>query len=162
MTFSEKIGGKEEDYIKMKEVEQSADGKTYAICYNNDGRFYMRTFNQFPNLGGPDAGVERSEADIKASELDINKLVGINDYTMCNQTFPDPFITCTFLTNDTIYIDLFANAELKHIHFIYDIKNQCMVGNKVEQVMVCTEKNFPYKCFFNEEKEEIYSFYRQG
>lgn len=81
---------------------------------------------------------------------------------MCNQTFPDPFITCTFITNETIYINLFANAELKHIHFIYDIKNQCMVGQKQEKIMVCTEKNFPYKCFFNEEKEEIYSFYRQG
>jgi hypothetical protein len=37
-----------------------------------------------------------------------------------------------------------------------------MVGQKVEWVMDCTEKNFPYKCFFNEEKKEIYSFYRQG
>ena len=37
-----------------------------------------------------------------------------------------------------------------------------MVGNKVEKVMNCTEKNFPYKCFHNEEKGEIYSFYRQG
>jgi len=120
----------------------------------------LRTFGQSPNATGE--GVERTPEDIKASELDINKLVGINDYTMCNQTFPDPFITCTFITNETIYINLFANAELKHIHFIYDIKNQCMVGQKQEKIMVCTEKNFPYKCFFNEEKEEIYSFYRQG
>jgi hypothetical protein len=37
-----------------------------------------------------------------------------------------------------------------------------MVGQKVEKVLNCTEKNFPYKCFFNEEKSEIYSFYRQG
>jgi len=37
-----------------------------------------------------------------------------------------------------------------------------MIGQKVERVMQCTEKNFPYKSFYNEEKNEIYSFYRQG
>jgi hypothetical protein len=121
MTFSEKFGGKEDDYIKMKEVEQSSDGKNYAIVYNNDGHFYLRTFGKKPEIGDD---LERSEEEIAANELDINKLVGINNYTMCNQTFPDPFCTCTFLSNTLIYIDLFANAELKHIHFIYDIANK--------------------------------------
>jgi hypothetical protein len=58
MTFSEKFGGNEEDYIKMKEVEQSADGKNYAIVYNNDGHFYLRTFGKTPASG---EGIERSE-----------------------------------------------------------------------------------------------------
>ena len=44
MTFSEKFGGNRDDFIKMKEVEQSSNGKQYAIVYNNDGRFYLRTF----------------------------------------------------------------------------------------------------------------------
>lgn len=26
----------------------------------------------------------------------------------------------------------------------------------------CSIKNFPYKCFYNAEKAQIYSFYRQG
>ena len=81
---------------------------------------------------------------------------------MCNQTFPDPFVTVSFLTNTTVYIDLFANAELKHIHFIYDIEKKKLVGGIVEKILDCTEKNFPYKSFYNEEKSEIYSFYRQG
>jgi hypothetical protein len=25
-----------------------------------------------------------------------------------------------------------------------------------------SKRNFPYKCFFNEDKREIYAFYRQG
>jgi len=25
-----------------------------------------------------------------------------------------------------------------------------------------SKRNFPYKCFFNDEKKEIYAFYRQG
>lgn len=44
MTFEEKIGGLPEQYIKLKEVEQSSDGKKYAIVYNDDGVFYLRTF----------------------------------------------------------------------------------------------------------------------
>lgn len=28
--------------------------------------------------------------------------------------------------------------------------------------MDCNNKNFPVKCFYNELKDEIYSFYRQG
>jgi hypothetical protein len=44
MTYSEKFGGNSLDFIKMKEVEQSYDGKNYAIVYNNDGKFYLRTF----------------------------------------------------------------------------------------------------------------------
>ena len=43
-TFTEMIGGKETSYIKIKEVEQTSDGKKYAVVYNDDGHFYMRTF----------------------------------------------------------------------------------------------------------------------
>ena len=44
LTFEEQIGGGATDYIKLKEVEQNSTGNKYAIAYNNDGRFYMRTF----------------------------------------------------------------------------------------------------------------------
>jgi hypothetical protein len=46
MTFEEKIGGQPNQYIKLKEVEQAPDGKKYAICYNDDGKFFMRTFGK--------------------------------------------------------------------------------------------------------------------
>jgi len=152
MTFEEKLGGNKGQYIKLKEVEQSPDGKSYAICYNDDGKFFMRTF----------AKVTRSETDIKNDELDINKLCGINNYTMCNQSFPDPFITCCFIDSNRVFVNLFHNFDLKHIHFIWDIKAKKIIGKMVEKVIDCTKKNFPYKCFYNEEKNEIYSFYRQG
>ena len=44
MTFEEKIGGGPDQYIKLKEVEQSFNGKKYAIVYNDDGKFYIRSF----------------------------------------------------------------------------------------------------------------------
>ena len=114
MTFEEKIGGDPNQYIKLKEVEQTSDGKKYAIVYNDDGVFYLRTFFK----------MTRTEDEIKKEELNINKLLGLNNYTMCNQSFPDPFITCSFVNDDLIFINLFLNYDFKHVHFLYDLKNK--------------------------------------
>lgn len=114
MTFEEKIGGDPKSYIKLKEVEQSSDGKKYAVVYNDDGVFYLRTFYK----------ETRTDDDIKKDELNINELLNLNNHTMCNQTFPDPFITCTFINDDLIFINLFLNADCKHVHFFYDLKNR--------------------------------------
>ena len=116
LTFEETISGR---YIKLKEVEQSPDGKNFVICYNDDGQFYLRTF----------AKVTRTEEEIKANEVDINKIVGINDYTMCNTDFPDPFMTTTFLADETkVFVNLFHNYSYTHYHFIYDMKSRAVVG----------------------------------
>ena len=152
MTFEEKIGGEPGQYIKLKEVEQDPLGTQFAIAYCDDGKFFVRTF-------GKDS---RTEDEIKKNELDVNKLLGINDYTMCNQSFPDPFITCCFVGTDRLFVNLFHNYDLKHYHFLYDLKTQKIIGSHEERVIECTKKNFPYKCFYNDDKEEIYSFYRQG
>ena len=152
LTFEEKIGGGPNQYIKLKEVEQSSDGKKYAIVYNDDGKFFLRTFGK----------ETRTEEEIQKDELNINELLGLNDHVMCIQTFPDPFITCTFITDDKIFINLFHNATLTHYHFIYDTKARAVVGSIQERKLECTRKNFPYKCFYNDERNEIYSFYRQG
>lgn len=37
LVFEEKIGGNENDYIKLKEVEQNSKGDKFAIVYFNDG-----------------------------------------------------------------------------------------------------------------------------
>ena len=49
-TFEEQVGGrKNEDdefisYIKCNEIEQNPDGTIFAVCYLDDGRFYLRIF----------------------------------------------------------------------------------------------------------------------
>ena len=148
--FEEKIGGGANDYIKLKEVEQSSDGKKFAIVYNNDGKFRLRTFGH----------KERSPEEIAANELDINGLLDINDWTMAIQGFPDPYVTCTFISDDLIFVNLFHNYSLTHYHFIYDVTAKKKVGNSVSLEMECSKKNFPYKCFYNEELKEVYCFYR--
>ena len=46
MTFEERIGGLESDYVKLKEVEQNSNGTLFAITYSNDGVFKVRTFGE--------------------------------------------------------------------------------------------------------------------
>lgn len=71
-TFEEKIGGYPESFIRTKEVEQNSSGKKYALVYIDDGKFRMRVFGK----------EQRSEEEIKRTEIDINTLLGINNYTM--------------------------------------------------------------------------------
>lgn len=150
MTFEEKIGGNDTDYIKLKEVEQNSNGKKYAIVYFNDGKFRLRSFGR----------TSRTPEEIAADELDINGLLGIDDWTMAIQGFPDPYIVCTFVTDDVVFVNLFYNYTLEHYHFLYNITDKKLVGKPVNFKMECSKKNFPYKCFYNPEKNEIYTFYR--
>ena len=115
-TFVEKIGGNILSYIKLKEVEQSSSGKKYAIVYNDDGVFYLRTFFK----------QTRSAQEIEKDELNINDLLDLKNDTICNTSFPDPFVTCTYVTDDLIFINLFLNYKLTHIHFIYDLSSRCI------------------------------------
>ena len=89
-------------------------------------------------------------------------MLGLNDWTMAISGFPDPFITCCFVNDDLVYVNLFYNYTLSHFHFIYNITRRCVEGEIVKIDLECSKKNFPYKCFYNDEKQEIYSFYRQG
>ena len=44
--FEEQFGGQEDDYIKMKEIEQNSAGNKFALAYNNDGNFRLRVFKE--------------------------------------------------------------------------------------------------------------------
>ena len=151
-TFEERIGGHSDAYIKLKEVEQSSDSKKFAIVYNDDGIFYLRTFNK----------VTRTAEEIKADEVKLNDLISppLNNHTMCIQSFPDPYVTCTFISDNRIFINFFHNATLTHYHLIWNTDTRKVEGKVNQLKMECTRKNFPYKCFYNDERDEIYSFYR--
>ena len=152
MTFEEKIGGKPESYIKLKDVEQNAIGSKFAITYFDDGKWRLRVFGK----------ESRSEEEIARDELDINELIGLDDWTMAIEIFPEPYIACTFIDDDRIFVNLFYNPTLTHYHFIYNVTEKVMIGKVSQKPLPCSRKNFPYKCFYNDELDEIYSFYRQG
>ena len=66
----------------------------FAIVYFDDGNFRLRYFNN----------VTRSESQIKESEVDINKLLKLDNWTMVNEEFPDPFINCCFISESKIFL----------------------------------------------------------
>lgn len=89
------------------------------------------------------------------------KTNGMNNFTMPINNFPDPYITCCFCTDDVIFVNLFHNATVTHHQFFYNWKTDSLF--RLTRIkMDSIEKNFPYKCFFSEDNNEIYSFYRQG
>jgi hypothetical protein len=151
-TFDEKIGGSAKDYIKIKDIEQNSRGDFYAITYFNDGKFKMRYFGK----------EQRSEENICKCEVDINALLGIDDWTMAIEGFSDPYIVCCFIDDNQLFVALYHNFIDMHFHFIYDIKKACVVGEPVSIKMNSNKKNFPYKAFYNDELREVYLFYRQG
>ena len=100
-TFEEMIGGKEDSYIRAKEVEQNSAGQKYAIVFIDDGKFFLRVFTKEP----------RTPEECERQDFDINNALGLDNYTMPIQGFPDPFITCSFITDDRIAVQLFYNYK---------------------------------------------------
>ena len=88
---------------------------------------------------------------------------------MAIEGFQDPFITCCFVKDDLIFVNFFHNYSMTHYHFIWDkLRKRILGGQDGLPIMFkmpeanCNMKNFPYQCFFNDEQNEIFSFYRQG
>lgn len=138
MTFEEKLGGKQGDYIKLKEVEQNAEGTKFAIAYMNDGVFLLRCFG----------AKTRTEQEIQNTEFNINKALNLDNYTMPINNFPDPFITCTFVNDNILFVNLFHNHSLFHYHFFFHILEK-KITSLTKVKLDSNNKNFPYKCFYN-------------
>ena len=135
----------------MKEIQQNETGKLYAVSYLDDGKFKLRTFSS----------KQRTSEEIAADELDINQELGIDNHTMPINHFPDPFINCCFISDDLIFVNLFHNASLTHHHFFFTLSTRTLSGH-TKIPIACNKRNFPQKCFYNKDNEEVYTFYRLG
>ena len=59
---------------------------------------------------------------------------------------------------------------MTHYHFLWDVNERKLIGmndatlgeQAVSHKMGGSRQNFPFKSFYSEEKDEIYTFYRQG
>ena len=116
LTFEEELSG---SYIKVKEVAQSADNQIYVVVFNDDGVFKMRSFGN----------KSRTKDEIKNSEVNLNTLLSLNNWTMCNHEIPDPNITCCFIEPKKIFINLYHNHTCTHYHFIYDLDKNAISGD---------------------------------
>ena len=165
--FQEKFGEHDYQYIKMKEVQQNANASMFAVPYFDDGKFYIRGFviddTALQRAKEQKTFVTRSKEEILSNELDINKLLGLNDWTMVIEGFMEPSMTCCFISHSAIFVSVFYNPKLEHHHFIYDLETKKVLQGPVKVDLGCldsTKKNFPVSCFFNDEDDEIYTFYR--
>ena len=79
---------------------------------------------------------------------------------MCNSMFPEPFMNCVFIDNETLFVGLFENSTRMHYHFIYSLEYNNLIGKVVSHQLDCGKTNFTYKAFYNDEKKECYLFYR--
>ena len=149
LEFSEQILG---EYLKVKQMSQNSDATRFALPYNDNGVFKFRSF-------GRDT---RTQEVIDAEETNFNKLLGLDDWTMCLTSTPDPFITCCFVTNEVVFINLFHTYSHTHYHFFFNIEKRDIEGEVASMAIENYSSNFPLKCIYNEDSEEIYSFYRQG
>jgi hypothetical protein len=82
--------------------------------YNNDGRFFLRTFGS----------KTRTEKEILNDEVDINEILKIDSYTMCNKDFSDPFATVCMISHVLVFVSVFYNHSRTHYHFMYDVASK--------------------------------------
>lgn len=111
LEFEEEFKG---NYLKMKDVETNLSSTKFAVVFNDDGVFKLRTFGR----------KTRTPEEIKDSEVNLNDLIGIDDKTMAVSNFPDPFITCCFVSDNILFINLFYNYECIHYHFFFSIQEK--------------------------------------
>lgn len=113
---------------------------------------------------------------MKENEVNFNELFGIDRSTMVTDDLPEPFITCTFVGDHLLFISFFLNQSQMHNHFLWDVKERKVVGKAQQpttyfmgEQQASTDasmrgnknfRNFPIKCYHNEDKHEIYCFYR--
>lgn len=112
-------------------------------------------FGEKPKGGGD----KRTPEEIKENELDINKELGLDNHTMPINNFPDPFIDCTFVNDKLLFINLFHNKKIEHHHFFYYFEEKRIASHTMLKID-SSPKNFPTKCFYNTEYNEVYTFYR--
>lgn len=75
----------------------------------------------------------------------------------------DPYTSCCFVSDNILYVQLFYAHEITHFHFLLNLQMKKIEGEIYSKVLPnVSKKNFPVKCFYNNEHHEIYSFYRQG
>jgi hypothetical protein len=80
---------------------------------------------------------------IRESEIDFNKMLEINDYSMAIDDFYDPFISCCFISDNLVFVNLFHTFERAHYHFIWDVQRREIHGKITKVILDCSIKNFP-------------------
>jgi hypothetical protein len=138
-------------YIKMNLVEQTDDGKTIAVAYQDNGRFFVSVMN-----------TDGQELD----HFDVSAHLVIDDQSKPITGFWEPLITSVFIPGEDAGSDLFITAyhriQRKQYNFTYSYRQKKVLsGTTVSEIKEnCTTINFPLKSFYSPVTDNCYTFYR--
>jgi len=144
-------------YIKMKEIEQSDDGQQLAICYQDDGEFFVLVLSAD---GGHEIDLVR-----------VTDLLHLDKKSKPIEGFWEPMITCCFIPanpqnpklGSSLVICVYHRFERKQYHFSYSVQEKKVIDEPtVCEIKDCTVLNFPIKSFYSAAHNNCYTFYRQG
>ena len=146
-------------YIKMNQIEQSLDGQTFCIAYQDNGKFRVNIVN---NQG--------QEIDtINASEF-----LGLDTRSKPISGFWEPLICACFIpapgeprdvkeNQHTVFIACYHRLEKKQYHYTYSIRQRKpLCKPQMMPIGDCTILNFPLKAFYSTVTGNCHTFYRQG
>ena len=96
------------------------------------------------------------------AEININLELSLDDSTRPVGGLPDPMMNTVFTDSSNIFINVFHTKTLTMWHFSYNFLQKKIIGDPVKtQLEYCTI-NFPFKSFYDDDKDRVYIFYRQG
>ena len=134
--------------------------------YQDNGIFKLLVFDQ-----------EGKKLDLVEN---LNKICGIDDSTKPITGFPYPIVTSTFYgDNDNVFIAIFHAKNRAMYYLAYDFKAKKFIQGQSSKTPRASAKNakgsnnsiivensthinFPQRCFWNEETNEIFTVFRQG
>ena len=94
------------DHLCMSDVVQSDDSKTFAIPYQDNGTFFVKLVDSF---------------GVVVTNLNVTKMVGLDNGSKPIEGVYDPLITCCFLPNERIFIAAYHRLKKRQHHFVYSL-----------------------------------------
>ena len=142
-TFTQDIKG---NYIKCKDVVQNNFGILFCAPYLDDGVFRLLVFNRYEVL----------------AQANLNGFLNIDNSTRPNDNFPDPMMGAAFIEYNNIFVNVFyTKSQTMHI-CKYSFLHKKLVDEPILMRMEQSSRNFPLNTFYDDERNHVYIFYRQG
>ncbi len=89
----------------MNAIEQNNDGDIFAIPYQDNGEFAVLI-------------LDKNGTEIEL--LKLNEKLSLNNRSVPIIGFNEPIITCCFLSNSMLFIQVYHRIVKKQYHFTYD------------------------------------------
>ena len=118
----------------------------YALAYLDDGVFKILVFDR----------------QGKICDINVCDRLKIDNSTIPISGIPDPIITCCFIDNSRVFVNLFHRLTQTNWHFVFNFITDEIEGEAIPTKMNCSQLNFPIQSIYQYEKDHVYCFYRQG